>query len=223
MRRRQLHFVPPFLMVHIKTSSLLIVILGVLLARYIVIATAFVPSVELSSNYDRRPHRVATVGRSGGGGNSFIPAGSSFPRSYHLACHRNHGSTTTRLNAFFDDNSSFASNYPIPLWAVVALALSIGIGANVWIQQLLSGDRGLGNFLSDGSGFGRSKFQPLTTKDQDRAVSSDPLPWLRLPKFDFVEVAGRDNDDSAGGSASTSADDATFSSGDGDGDGSSSD
>jgi hypothetical protein len=212
-------------MVQMKTSSLLIAILGVLLARYIAIASAFVPSVELSSNYDRRPHRAATVGRSGGGGggNSFIPVGSSFPRS-HLACYRNHGSTTTRLNAIFDDDSSFASNYPIPLWAVVALALSIGIGANVWIQQLLSGDRGLGNFLSDGSGFGRSKFQPLTTKDQDRAVSSDPLPWLRLPKFDFVEVAGQDNDDSDSGSASTPDDDATFSSGDGgDGDGSSSD
>jgi hypothetical protein len=201
-------------MMHMKTSSLLIAILGVLLARYIVIATVFVPSVELLSNYDRRPHHgAATVGR-GGAGNSFIPVGSSFPRS-HLACYQNHGSTTTRLNAIFDDDSSFASNYPIPLWAVVALALSIGIGANVWIQQLLSGDRGLGNFLSDGSGFGRSKFQPLTTKDQDRAVSSDPLPWLRLPKFDFVEVAGQDNDGD-GGSTST-ADDATFSSGDGDG------
>jgi hypothetical protein len=26
---------------------------------------------------------------------------------------------------------------------------------------------------------------------QDRAVSSDPLPWLRLPKLDYVEVAGQ--------------------------------
>jgi hypothetical protein len=27
--------------------------------------------------------------------------------------------------------------------------------------------------------------------DEDRAVSSDPLPWLRLPKLDYVEVAGQ--------------------------------
>jgi hypothetical protein len=111
---------------------------------------------------------------------------SSFGQSNHAL----HQKNALRLNAIFDDSFS---NSPIPLGIVVAIALSLGVGANIWIQQLLSGDRGLGNFLSDGPGFGQSKFQPLTTKDQDRAVSYDPLPWLKLPKLDFVEVAGQDN------------------------------
>ena len=77
--------------------------------------------------------------------------------------------------------------------AVLAFAaLALGILANGWIQSMLSGDRGLGNFLSDGSGFGKSKFQPFLPNTEDRAVGSgDPLPWLRLPQLDFVEVAGQ--------------------------------
>jgi hypothetical protein len=80
----------------------------------------------------------------------------------------------------------------------VIVALTIGALANGWIQRLLSGERGLGSFLSDGSGFQKSQFRPLSsnslrsgTMQQDRAVSSDPLPWLRLPKLDYVEVAGQ--------------------------------
>jgi len=30
--------------------------------------------------------------------------------------------------------------------------------------------------------------------DKDRAVARDPLPWLKLPKLDFVEVAGQEPD-----------------------------
>lgn len=91
-------------------------------------------------------------------------------------------------------DNSFADS-SIPVWVVVVVSLALGFAANAWIQKLLSGKRGLGNFLSDGSGFGQSKFQPLTTKDQDRAVSGDPLPWLRLPELDFVEVAGMNKED----------------------------
>jgi predicted DNA-binding protein (UPF0251 family) len=65
----------------------------------------------------------------------------------------------------------------------------------------------LGSYLSDGSGYNKSKFKPIlpsngattTTTTQkkyndDRAVQGDdPLPWLRLPNLDFVEVAGQTN------------------------------
>jgi len=80
-----------------------------------------------------------------------------------------------------------------PLLLVAALVL--GFAAQGWINQLLSGKQGLGAFLSDGSGYQRSGFKLVD--DEDRAVSSDPLPWLKLPKLDFVEVAGQeqDNDD----------------------------
>lgn len=74
---------------------------------------------------------------------------------------------------------------------LLVAALVLGIAANGWIQRLLSGDQGLGSFLSDGSGFNKSGFKPVTA-DEDRAVISDPLPWLRLPRLDFVDVAGQE-------------------------------
>jgi len=86
------------------------------------------------------------------------------------------------------DNTIFQVASPTVLLVV---ALALGIAANGWINRLLSGDQGLGSFLSDGSGFNKSGFKPVTG-DQDRAASSDPLPWLRLPKLDFVDVAGQE-------------------------------
>lgn len=90
------------------------------------------------------------------------------------------------------DDNSFPQAGPVVL---VPLALFLGIAANGWIQKLLSGKQGLGGYLSDGSGFNKSSFQPLGADDRDRAVSSDPLPWLRLPKLDFVQVAGQTEQD----------------------------
>ena len=72
---------------------------------------------------------------------------------------------------------------------LVITALGLGIAAQSWINQQLEGDQGLGAFLNDGQGYKRSGFRPLT--DGDRAASNDPLPWLSLPKLDFVEVAGQ--------------------------------
>jgi hypothetical protein len=74
---------------------------------------------------------------------------------------------------------------------LLVIALVLGVLANGWIQRLLSGEQGLGSFLSDGSGFNKSGFKPVRG-DEDRAVQSDPLPWLRLPDLDFVEVAGQE-------------------------------
>ena len=78
---------------------------------------------------------------------------------------------------------------------LLVLALVLGIAANGWIQKLLSGDQGLGSFLSDGSGFNKSGFKRVTGTEDERAVKSDPLPWLSLPRLDFVDVAGQDAQD----------------------------
>ena len=56
---------------------------------------------------------------------------------------------------------------------------------------MLDGDQGLGAFLRDGSGYNRSGYRPNTSGDNDSS-SNDPLPWLKLPKLDFVEVAGQE-------------------------------
>jgi hypothetical protein len=98
----------------------------------------------------------------------------------------------------------FENDVAVPI--IVIVALTIGILANGWISRLLSGERGLGSYLSDGAGYNKSKFKPIlpsngatTTTNQnkyndDRAVQGDdPLPWLRLPNLDFVEVAGQTN------------------------------
>ena len=95
--------------------------------------------------------------------------------------------TITQSAVDLNENTIFQVASPTVLLLV---ALAIGIAANGWIQRLLSGEQGLGSFLSDGKGFNKSGFKPITG-DQDRAVSSDPLPWLRLPKLDFVDVAGQ--------------------------------
>ncbi|CAJ1959288.1 unnamed protein product [Cylindrotheca closterium] len=57
---------------------------------------------------------------------------------------------------------------------------------------MLEGDQGLGAFLKDGAGYNKSGFRqpPKQGGDEKR----DPLPWLQLPKLDFVEVAGQQDD-----------------------------
>jgi hypothetical protein len=77
---------------------------------------------------------------------------------------------------------------------VLIVAVTLFVAAQGWINSLLSGDRGLGAFLSDGSGFQKSGFRPVSSGDGKEAESeADPLPWLKLPKLDFVEVAGQDS------------------------------
>lgn len=99
----------------------------------------------------------------------------------------------------FDTLSSTVGGGGIGGFSVVPLlvitALGLGFAAQGWINQQLNGDQGLGAFLQDGRGYQNSSFRPLT--DSDRAVNSDndPLPWLSLPKLDFVEVAGQETTD----------------------------
>ena len=113
----------------------------------------------------------------------------------------NNAISTINLS-LYSSPSPLESDIVVPI--IVFVALIIGILANGWISRLLSGEQGLGSYLSDGSGYNKSKFKPLqpringdkgTTKNNnDRAVQGDdPLPWLRLPDLDFVEVAGQNN------------------------------
>ena len=73
--------------------------------------------------------------------------------------------------------------------------------AQGFINALLEGKRGLGAFLSDGGGFSRSAFKPRSKPRSDSTRDSsldaplggpDPLPWLKLPQLDFVDVAGQE-------------------------------
>ena len=54
---------------------------------------------------------------------------------------------------------------------------------------MLEGDDGLGAFLSDGSGYNKSGFKQQRSASEKK---EDPLPWLKLPELDFVDVAGQE-------------------------------
>lgn len=57
---------------------------------------------------------------------------------------------------------------------------------------MLEGDQGLGAFLRDGSGYNRSGYRDSDrNRSESNSDSNDPLPWLKLPSLDFVEVAGQ--------------------------------
>ena len=86
---------------------------------------------------------------------------------------------------------SYFDEPPVVVFVVLAAAI-LGVGSQALISSMLDGDQGLRAFLNDGSGFNKSKFSP--TKMVDGRNPSDPLPWLRLPKLDFVEVAGQDDE-----------------------------
>jgi hypothetical protein len=76
---------------------------------------------------------------------------------------------------------------------VVGAALVLGIAAQGWINNLAEGDRGLGAYLSDGGGFSGSGFSDKANRENDAVSGDDPLPWLKLPKLDFVDVAGQED------------------------------
>lgn len=98
--------------------------------------------------------------------------------------------TSSSLTALDLHNDSIgeASSLPsVPL--VVATALVLFVAAQGWINSLASGDDGLGAFLQDGKKYKGSNFQ--LRENSNRAAAKDPLPWLKLPQLDFVEVAGQ--------------------------------
>lgn len=84
------------------------------------------------------------------------------------------------------DELMYSDGFSVPI--LLAAALGVGIAAQTFINQMLKGEQGLGAFLTDGGGFNKSGFRP--TKDKD--VKTDPMPWLKLPQLDFVDVAGQE-------------------------------
>jgi hypothetical protein len=85
---------------------------------------------------------------------------------------------------------------------IALIAIVILFFAQTFINSMLKGDRGLAAFLSDGSGYSNSGFRPRRNGDQsdtDAPLSGDPLPWLKLPRLDFVEVAGQETGNNSNG------------------------
>eukprot|EP00985_Skeletonema_marinoi_P018842 scaffold10660_cov136-Skeletonema_marinoi.AAC.11 len=84
---------------------------------------------------------------------------------------------------------------PISTPLVLLAAIGLAVLAQSWINSLLGGEQGLGAFLSDGSGYNKSGFKPRNSKpnfDPSKPLGAgDPLPWLKLPQFDYVDVAGQ--------------------------------
>jgi hypothetical protein len=85
----------------------------------------------------------------------------------------------------------FEESMDLPPFAIAGVALVLGVAAQSFINQMLQGDQGLGAFLKDGSGYSKSSFSQV--RQADKESQKDPLPWLKLPQFDFVEVAGQTN------------------------------
>lgn len=87
---------------------------------------------------------------------------------------------------------------PISTPLVLLAAVALAVLAQSWINSLLGGDQGLGAFLSDGTGYNKSAFKPRRKNKTDDSGDpskplggADPLPWLKLPEFDYVDVAGQ--------------------------------
>jgi hypothetical protein len=112
--------------------------------------------------------------------------------------------TTTILSSspfsFTDTNLMLISNNNVTTPAVaviVIIAVGLLIAAQSFINQMLEGDQGLAAFLKDGSGYNKSAFRSMQRQQQkqqqrQKSSSKDPLPWLKLPQLDFVDVAGQE-------------------------------
>lgn len=80
---------------------------------------------------------------------------------------------------------------------IVSVAITLLVASQTFINTMLKGDQGLSAFLSDGSGFNKSGYRPRSSKEDQRKDGAplsgeDPLPWLKLPELDFVEVKGQE-------------------------------
>ena len=115
----------------------------------------------------------------------------------HSPLHRHHLSLTGRSLSLSSSLAISSSGFnPIPITEdvpistpfVLLAAVLLAVLAQSWINSMLGGEQGLGAFLSDGSGYNKSGFKPRKKNEEE---ASDPLPWLKLPEFDYVDVAGQ--------------------------------
>ena len=100
-------------------------------------------------------------------------------------------------NSLEETAEQFQLSVPIILLVTAAL----GISSQTLISSMLNGDQGLSAFLSDGRGYGNSKFKARREGADDNGAGAgagaplggdDPLPWLKLPQFSYVDVAGQE-------------------------------
>lgn len=96
------------------------------------------------------------------------------------------------ISKFMIEDDKIMVLQPGPYFVLVGIIL--GIASQYLINTMLKGDRGISAFLSDGNGFNNSRFKTIQSSGDTK--KEDPLPWLKLPKLDFVEVAGQENDSS---------------------------
>ena len=108
--------------------------------------------------------------------------------------------SSTSTTSLHYNISPLIDNVPLGNPVIVIGALILAISAQSFINSMLEGDQGLGNYLSDGTGYNKSKFKarkkPNTIDDSYDPTkplgAGDPLPWLKLPELDFIDVAGRE-------------------------------
>ena len=123
-----------------------------------------------------------------------------YTRQIPLPAFRYTGSISSPLRLEASPLDAFDVPIGVPL--VVLVAVILAFSAQSWINSLLGGDQGLGAFLGDGSGFKKSGFKPrkrpitdqrsIPGEDPTKPLGAgDPLPWLKLPEFDYVDVAGQ--------------------------------
>ena len=109
-------------------------------------------------------------------------------------------SSSTSTTSLYYNISPLLNDVPLGNPIIVIGALILAISAQSFINSMLEGDQGLGNYLSDGTGYNKSKFKarkkPNTIDDSYDPTkplgTGDPLPWLKLPELDFVDVAGQE-------------------------------
>jgi hypothetical protein len=155
----------------------------IILVLDVVSVSALNPSLPISNVYRYGPH-PSRNSETNNPPNRKIPVRSSFDGGQQ-------GSTNTRLGMsaptiFISEMEALSSPF-----LVAGVALVLGVAAQLFINQMLQGEQGLGAFLKDGSGYNKSGFRNL---NGDNTKNEDPLPWLKLPKLDFVEVAGQEDE-----------------------------
>jgi hypothetical protein len=90
-----------------------------------------------------------------------------------------------------EDTTSFViSDLPV-FYAGVAV---LGIGAGYLQYSLFAGKQGLGAYLSDGKGFQKSNYKPLSAAEEMQ-IRKRGKSWFKLPKLDFVEVFDDDDNE----------------------------
>jgi len=157
----------------LKKKLALIGACGLVLSGYLSVVDAFVFPVQSTNNYNIN---INCPSRSGA---------HPFKRSANTRLQ-----TRSVIPTPSPQDDLYSDAFSVPILPLL-VALGVGIAAQTFINSMLQGDQGLAAFLSDGGGFNKSGFRP-TKQKQSTTKKTDPLPWLKLPELDFVDVAGQE-------------------------------